>query len=139
MASINTYKIHSVRALHDHILVKDMVFGERFTSNGILLPGDDKTSTGIRPRWAEVYAVGPKQTDVNVGQYVLVSHGRWTRGIKIEINNEELTLRRIDNNDMLLVSDTVQVDDTQTDAIVVTSDKHKLAQHGSMHNSHDAW
>jgi co-chaperonin GroES (HSP10) len=136
MASINTYKIDSIKALHDNILVKDMYFGERFTSNGILLPGDDKTSTGIRPRWAEVYAVGDKQTDVTVGQYVLVSHGRWTRGIKIEVNDNDLTLRRVDNNDILLVSDTKQMDDTHTDAIVVTSDRARI--HGSMHNSHDA-
>jgi len=136
MASIKTYEIKSLRALHDHILVKDMHFGERFTSHGILLPGDDKTSTGIRPRWSEVYSVGNKQTDVKVGQYILVSHGRWTRGIKIEINNEDITLRRIDNNDILLVSDDPQVDDTLTDAVVVTSDRSKI--HGSLHNSHNA-
>lgn len=133
MASINTYKINTIKALHDNILVKDMHFGERFTSNGILLPDDDKTSTGIRPRWAEVYAIGDKQTDVKVGQYVLVSHGRWTRGIKIEVNGEEITLRRIDNNDILLLSDEVQTDDTQTSAVVVQSDKNKI--YGSMHNS----
>ena len=138
MASINTYKINTVRALHNHVLVKDMEFGERFTSNGILLPGDDKTSAGIRPRWAEVYAIGPKQSDVSVGQYVLVSHGRWTRGIKIDVNNEELTLRRVDNNDILLVSDDVHTDDTLTNAVVVSSDKNKLFQHGSLHNSHNA-
>ena len=136
MASINTYKIKSIKALHDNILVKDMHFGERFTSNGILLPCDDKTSTGIRPRWAEVYAVGDSQTDVTVGQYVLVSHGRWTRGIKIEVNDEDITLRRIDNNDILLVSDEVQSDDTATSAVVVTSDRARI--HGSMHNSHNA-
>jgi co-chaperonin GroES (HSP10) len=136
MASINTYKINTIKALHDNILVKDMHFGERFTSHGILLPGDDKTSTGIRPRWAEVYAVGVKQCDVNVGQYVLVSHGRWTRGIKIEVDGNDITLRRVDNNDILLVSDTPQVDDTHTDAITVTSDKSKI--YGSMHNSHNA-
>jgi co-chaperonin GroES (HSP10) len=136
MASINTYKINTIRALHNHILVKDMHFGERFTSHGILLPGDDKTSTGIRSRWAEVYAVGPKQTDVTVGQYVLVSHGRWTRGIQLETEDSDLTLRRVDNNDILLVSDTAQVDDTHTTAIVVTSDRAKM--YGSMHNSHDA-
>ncbi|MBT4732372.1 hypothetical protein HOB87_10450 [Candidatus Woesearchaeota archaeon] len=136
MASINTYKIDSIKALHDNILVKDMHFGERFTSNGIILPGDDKTSTGIRPRWAEVYAIGDKQTDVSVGQYVLTSHGRWTRGIKIEVGDTDLTLRRVDNNDILLVSDVKQIDDTHTDAIVVTSDRARI--HGSMHNSHNA-
>ncbi len=136
MASINTYKINTIRALHDHILVKDMVFGERFTANGLLLPGDDRTSSGIRPRWAEIYAVGPKQIDVTVGQYVLVSHGRWTRGIQLETEEGDLTLRRIDNNDILLVSDVAQIDDTFTSAMVATSDRKRL--YGSLHNSHDA-
>jgi co-chaperonin GroES (HSP10) len=136
MASINTYKINTIRALHDNILVKDMVFGERFTASGLLLPGDNGTSSGIRPRWAEVYAVGSRQTDVTVGQYVLVSHGRWTRGIQLETEESDLTLRRIDNNDILLVSDVAQIDDTFTSAMVATSDRSKM--HGSMHNSHDA-
>jgi co-chaperonin GroES (HSP10) len=136
MASINTYKINTIRALHDNILVKDMVFGERFTASGLLLPGDNGTSSGIRPRWAEVYAVGSRQTDVTVGQYVLVSHGRWTRGIQLETEESDLTLRRIDNNDILLVSDVAQIDDTFTSAMVATSDRSKM--YGSMHNSHDA-
>jgi co-chaperonin GroES (HSP10) len=136
MASINTYKINTIRALHDNILVKDMVFGERFTASGLLLPGDDGTSSGIRPRWAEIYAVGPKQIDVTVGQYVLVSHGRWTRGIQLETDDGDLTLRRIDNNDILLVSDVAQIDDTFTSAMVATSDRKRL--YGSLHNSHDA-
>jgi co-chaperonin GroES (HSP10) len=133
MASIETYKINSLRALHNHVLVRDMNFGERKTSFGLIIPHDDGTTKGIRPRWAEVYATGPKHTDVNVGQYVLVSHGRWTRGVKIETDEGEVTIRRIDNGDILLVSDVPQVDDTFTDAVTVTSDKFKME--GSLHNS----
>jgi hypothetical protein len=133
MASIKTYKVNSLRALHDHVLVRDMNFGERRTSFGLIIPHDDGRTHGIRPRWAEVYAVGSKHTDVQVGQYVLVSHGRWTRGVKIETDEGEITIRRIDNNDILLVSDKSQVDDTFTSAVTPNNDKFKLQ--GSLHNS----
>jgi len=133
MASIQTYKVNSLRALHNHILVKDMNFKERRTSFGLIIPHDDGDARGIRPRWAEVYAVGPKQTDVVVGQSVLVSHGRWTRGVKLDTDIGEVTIRRIDNNDILLVSNESQVDDTFTSAVTVVTDKYKIQ--GSLHNS----
>jgi co-chaperonin GroES (HSP10) len=81
---INSIKVKELKPLHDNILVTEMNFTERFTSGGIVIVGDDGKASGIRPRWGKVYAVGPEQTDVSVGQYVLVAHGRWTRGIKIE-------------------------------------------------------
>jgi hypothetical protein len=51
---------------------------------------------GIVPRWARVYSVGPEQEDIKVGQYVLVSHGRWTRGIEVTDpeTEETTTIRR---------------------------------------------
>ena len=133
MSTLQTHNVTKLRALHDHILVKDMNFSERFTEGGIVLPGDDSKSAGIRPRWAEVYAIGHKQTNVSIRQYVLVAHGRWTRGVNININNEEITIRRVDNNDILLVSDDMRFDDTFSHAESVSTDPHKL--HGSMHNS----
>ena len=97
--------IQEIRALKDHVIVTDMNFSGRQLSSGIVLLGDDGKTSGIRPRWAQVYAVGPKQTDVEPGQWVLVAHGRWTRGSKIEVDGKELTIRRIDPNDILMVSD----------------------------------
>lgn len=91
-----------IRAIHDHVLVTDMEFGDLRTSSGIILRSDNGTSRGVHPRWGKVYAVGPEQTDVKVGQWVLVEHGRWTRGHEIE---EGKILRRIDNEAMMLVSD----------------------------------
>ena len=133
MSTLQTYDVTKLRALHDHILVKDMNFSERFTEGGIVIPGDDRKSEGIRPRWAEVYAIGPKQTDVQIGQYVLVAHGRWTRGVKINIGDEEITIRRVDNNDILLVSDDAQFDNTFSDSESVSTDPHGI--YGSMHNT----
>jgi hypothetical protein len=61
-----------------------MEFDTRITQSGLILPNDNGTSLGIRPRWGRVYAVGKDQKDVQVGQWICVAHGRWTRGIDIE-------------------------------------------------------
>ena len=81
----STNKITGLDALHDHVIVRDMSFEGRQLASGIVLLGDDGKTDGIRPRWAKVYAVGPDQLDVKVGQWVLIEHGRWTRGLKVEI------------------------------------------------------
>ena len=109
-------KVNRVRALRDHIIVSEMNFKERLTSSGIFIPSDDMKTTGIRPRWGQVYAVGPEQTEIKIGQWICVAHGRWTRGVKIEQpDGVELIIRRVDNNDVLLVSDEQPQDDTIAD------------------------
>jgi hypothetical protein len=82
-----------------------MSFDRRITQTGLILPGDNGTGEGIYPRWGRVYAVGKDQCDVTIGQWVLVSHGRWTRGLEIEDEDGEKTIRRIDPNEILMVSD----------------------------------
>jgi hypothetical protein len=103
-------------ALKDTILVKDMVFKERMVGS-ILIVKDDGKDSGIRPRWAEVYKVGPDQRDVRVGEFVMVAHGRWTRGIDIEDENGPTTIRKVDPKDILLVSDIPMIDETQSDKV----------------------
>jgi len=95
------------KPLGEHVIVTDMPFSERITHNGIIIPNDDKKSEGIRPRWAKVYALGPafKSDEIQIGSWILVSHGRWTRGIDVEDETGKKTLRRVDTNDILLVSD----------------------------------
>jgi co-chaperonin GroES (HSP10) len=117
--SINPTRINSLRALHDHVLVEDMDFGGRQLSSGIILPSDNGKSSGIRPRWGRVYAVGPEHQDVTVGQWICVAHGRWTRGVTIEDSSGVKTIRRVDPNDILLISDDRPSDDTMSDAVVV--------------------
>lgn len=95
-----------------------MEFSGRTLSSGIILHNDNGTTAGIRPRWGRVYAVGPDQRDVTVGQWVCVAHGRWTRGLDIEDAEGSKTIRRIDPNDILLISDEEPgTDDTLSDAI----------------------
>lgn len=107
-----------IKPIGNNVLVRDMKFDGRITSTGIILPGDDGKDSGIRPRWAEVYAVGPEQLDIKVGQWVLVSHARWTRGIDLELENgEKMTLRKIDLAEMLMISDTPVSDDTMSDKV----------------------
>ncbi len=96
----------SIKPIRNHILVEDMNFGEQKTAGGIVLRSDDGKSEGVKPRWCKVYAVGHEQTDVKVGEWLLVEHGRWTRGIDIESNNgSTITVRRIDPEGILLVTD----------------------------------
>ena len=116
---LNPVKIENIQALNDHVLVADMNFGARTTSSGIHLLGDDMRTAGIRPRWAQVYAVGPKQQDITVGQWILITHGRWTRGVDIEDQTGTTTIRRIDTNDILMVSDTQPADDSLSTSTLV--------------------
>ena len=111
---INRSQLHPIGS---HVIVHEMKFDHRITNSGILLLNDDMKSAGIRPRWAQVYAVGPEQTDIEVGQYVLISHGRWTRGIKIDDGDGEKTIRKVDNNDILLISDEPVNDNTMSDKV----------------------
>jgi hypothetical protein len=112
-------EIKSFRALNDHVIVTNMNFDQRITSSGIILMGDDSRSEGIRPRWAKIWSVGPDQTEFSIGQWILVAHGRWTRGSRIKIGAEELVVRRVDVADILAVSDSQPIDDTISDAVSV--------------------
>ena len=94
-----------IKPLHDSVIVTDMDFSDRKLASGILLLGDDGKTDGIRPRWSKVYAVGPEQQDVRVGQWILVEHGRWSRGLKIVKDNAEFVIRRADPEAIMFVSD----------------------------------
>ena len=93
--SAHRFDKHQIHPLNDSVIVTEMTFDERFTTSGIVLLNDNGKSTGIRPRWGQVYAVGPDQQDVKVGQWVCVAHGRWTRGIDVEDETGKKTLRRV--------------------------------------------
>ena len=105
--------------LNDSVIVSDMNFEERISTGGIVLLNDNGKSTGIRPRWGRVYAVGPDQHDIRVGTWICVEHGRWTRGIEIEDENGRQTLRRVDPKDIMMESDELPQDVTFSAAIHV--------------------
>ena len=108
-SNINAIQVKSLRAVADKVLVYNMHFGGQTLASGIILRDDDKKSEGIKPRWAQVYSIGPRANlDVKVGQWVLVGHGRWTRGVNIEDANGPQTIRAVDPKDCMLVSDEPQ-------------------------------
>jgi co-chaperonin GroES (HSP10) len=91
--------------LADKVLVTNMNFDSQKTISGIIIPSDNGKVQGIHPRWAQVWAVGPEQTEVKVGEWILLEHGRWTRGIQHELENGEvIELRMADNAAILMVS-----------------------------------
>jgi len=95
-----------LRPLHDKVIISNMNFGMEKTLSGIYLPSDDGKSSGVHPRWGKVFAIGPEQKDVEIGQWILLEHGRWSRGHKYELENGEIIdIRLADNNAILCVSD----------------------------------
>ena len=92
----------TIDPIDDHVIVVDMENeGERVV-NGIILPSEQGSERGIRARWAQVYAVGPNQKDIKAGEWVLVEHGRWTRGVKL---SDQRVYRKVDNNCIFGVCD----------------------------------
>jgi co-chaperonin GroES (HSP10) len=91
-----------LRPLRNNVLVSDMSFEEQTTASGIVIQSDDGKSHGVKPRWARVWAVGPEQAEVKVGEWIYVEHGRWTRGVKVEEDGQEIVIRRVDTEAILL-------------------------------------
>lgn len=99
-------RISQIKPVQAHILVSDMNFGEQKSAGGIVLKSDDGKSEGVKPRWCKVRAIGKNQTDVKVGDWILVEHGRWTRGLELlEDDGTVVTIRRIDEEGILMLSD----------------------------------
>lgn len=125
-----------LRPIHRDILVVDMNFDEQFSNSGIWLGSDDGKQEGLRPRWGLVYEVGPEQDDVSRGQWIMVEHGRWTRGIDFidEATGEKRTLRKVDPDCLLMVSDedpTEYVETYNPNAIDYAPDKIRAEDFGA--------
>lgn len=81
-------------------------YGLKKTAGGVLMPDEDATTNAIRPRWFEVTHVGADNRDVKVGDYVLVEHGRWGRGMDLEKTSKKADLYfHIDGESILGVAD----------------------------------
>lgn len=98
-------EVVKIRALRDEVVITDMNFGEMTTASGIVLRSDNAKSHGVRPRWGKIYCVGPEQQEFKAGQWILVEHGRWTRGIKINDGDSEKIIQKVDLNGIIAVSD----------------------------------
>ena len=103
-SNINAVK-GTPRAFGDNVLVTDMHFGEQVTESGIILSNDVGTTRGIYPRWAKVYDKGSDNKDeFQVGDWILVMHGRWTRSVKVETPIGELEIRKVELESILATS-----------------------------------
>lgn len=97
--------------IRDNVLITDMSFDEQKTSGGIILRSDDGKNEGIRPRWGKVWAIGPEQKDVKVGEWILVEHGRWTRGVTVkDETGHEFIIRRVETKSIMMSSDELPAD-----------------------------
>jgi co-chaperonin GroES (HSP10) len=103
--------MQTIRPLKNRVLAELMGLDDRVTASGIIIKSEDGKDRGVRPRWAKVRLVGEGIDWVVEGQYVLVSHGRWSRQFEAEHLGEKLKLVYLDNKEVLAVSDTDPLDD----------------------------
>tara|TARA_B110000503_G_scaffold123818_1_gene189754 strand:+ start:52 stop:459 length:408 start_codon:yes stop_codon:yes gene_type:complete len=88
--------------IKDSVIVSDMFFGEQKTKHGLIIKSDDGTTRGIYPRWGRVHAKGPENTEsYQVGDWVLVEHGRWTRAFDVDEGNGIKELRMIETTSIV--------------------------------------
>ena len=93
------------RAFGENVLVSDMHFGEQTTAGGIILGSDDGKTRGIYPRWGRVYSKGSDNKDgFQVGEWILIMHGRWTRGMKVDTPEGEIVVRKVELESILATS-----------------------------------
>jgi co-chaperonin GroES (HSP10) len=93
-----------ITPLGNKVFVNNMNFGEQTTAGGIVLMSDDSKDHGIHPRWAQVWAVGKDHAEeFGVGDWILIEHGRWTRGIPYEYEDgTETTIRMVENKSIIM-------------------------------------
>ncbi len=91
----------TITPLKDNIIVVDIEEGTRKTFSGIIIMDDNMKDRGIRPRWSCVWSVGENVDYLTKGEWILIEHGRWTRGIELDSGE---TIRMIDPDSILLVT-----------------------------------
>ena len=95
-----------IKPLKDKVFVSDMNFGTQTLSSGLVIPSANGKSEGISPRWGKVWAVGPDQTEVQIGDWILIEHGRWTRTIEHEDDDGTvIEVFMVDNSAIMMVTD----------------------------------
>ena len=95
-----------LKPIRDNIVIIDMEFGEQLTKGGLVLLSDDGKSEGVKSRWGRVHSVGPMQEDVKAGEWILLEHGRWSRGFTVlDDDGNDIVIRRADPKGILAVAD----------------------------------
>jgi co-chaperonin GroES (HSP10) len=98
--------LSKLKPIRDNIVIVDMDFGEQVTKGGLVLLSDDGKSEGVKSRWGRVHSVGPMQEDVKAGEWILLEHGRWSRGFTVlDDDGNDIIIRRADPKGILAVAD----------------------------------
>jgi hypothetical protein len=84
------------------VLIED--FGLKKTASGLYLNDKDGSHESIKPRWFQVTHVGPDNKDFQVDDYVLVAHGRWSRGFTLD-DETKTKYYHLDIEEILMISD----------------------------------
>jgi hypothetical protein len=84
------------RPLKKNVFVTDLDGGMHVTKGGIIRPDDNMSATGIRPRWACVWAIGPDVEDIKVGEWVFIEHARWTNSIDLRLPSGSVRVWKVD-------------------------------------------
>ena len=93
------------RAVGNDVLVTHMHFGEQTTASGLIIKDDNGSTRGIYPRWARVYSIGStnEDTEFEVGDWILIKHGRWTRALALQTAAGEIVAMSKDRPDGLQI------------------------------------
>lgn len=93
-----------VRPLRNDVLAINMERGEKMFGK-IILTDDDGQDRGIRPRWCQVWRIGSEVDELSPGEWILVKHGRWSRGVEINDTRDGMTtFWKLDTDAILLRS-----------------------------------
>lgn len=154
---------YDIIPLPNDIWVRKMDNGEgTYGKSKIIIANNDITSTsGIRPRWAEIWKVGEKVDYTKPGDWVLIDHGRWSYGRTItHEDNTTSYVQKADPNGIMIIADS-EPEDKRTQCTGNNSDVkfredsgvinpkgsdilvHKIDQNGDIHNGiihlDDSW
>jgi hypothetical protein len=106
MSNISRHQIKEFTAYKDKVFVTDLERGDVVTAGGIIVPDDNMRDRGIRPRWGRVWAIGRDVEEVEVGQWILIEHGRWTQKITLDFEAETVEVWSVEYpKSVLMASD----------------------------------
>ena len=111
--------MQTLTPLADKIILVNLDHGIKKSLGGVILADDSTTEAGeraIRPRWAQVFAVGPDQKDVKRGDWVLMDHGRWSLGQDLDLGEGTFRFWLGDPNGILAIGE--KPENVKADVIV---------------------
>lgn len=82
---------NSLECFKNTLFVESLEHGSKKTKWGFEIPEEKMSMDGsfVHPRWAKVIFKADNLKDIEVGDWVLISYGRWSSSIKATINGED--------------------------------------------------